>query len=432
MSRKSKIYIRMTIAFTVIFALIASLIMGGVWFKQNFIDGTGNLTDNSTQKAYVNTLLCGVDKDGYRTDVLIFAQMNLIDNTINMVQIPRDTYVAINKVDKKINSAYGYNGEKQLFKEVEYILKGVNVDKFVLVNIKSFREIIDAIGGVEFDVPANLQYDDPYQDLHINLSKGMQKLDGKKAEQLVRFRKNNNEVDIETLLGISRVDLQREFIYTAIDQILSIKNVVKIPKLVSIATDNITTNFTNSQILQHATSALKIGLDNINIMSLPGEDLYEHGAWYFIHDASQTAAMIDEYFSPEREEISKQELEIRDKLLGDDIKYQDIPQGLVLEKKFSNRFTDIDIIDGSKGSADIDSIVEKIEKYGFNVKRVNDASAVNYSKTIVIAKKDNDSGAKIAKAIGLKQFTINPKKGNSTDVTIIVGSDMSGKSSSKK
>ncbi len=423
MSRKSKIYIRMTIAFTLIFAIISALIIGGVWFKQNFIDGTGNLSDSSMEKAYINTLLCGVDKDGYRTDVLIFAQMNLIDNTINMVQIPRDTYVDINKLDKKINSAYGYNKETQLFKEVQYILKGVNVDKFVLVNIKGFRELVDAIGGVEFDVPADLKYDDPYQDLHINLKKGLQTLDGKKAEQLVRFRKDNSETDIETLLGMSRVDMQRDFIYTAIDQILSIKNVVKIPKLVNIATDNVTTNFSNAEILKHATAALKIGMDNINIMSLPGEDRYEYGAWYFIHDRAQTAAMVDEFFTPDREEISKQELEIRDKLLGENVKYYDIPQGLVLESKFANRFTDIDIIDGSKGAADIDALVEKIEGYGFNVKKINDASAVNYPKTIVIAKKDNDSGAKIAKAIDVKQFTINPDKGNGTAVTVIVGSD---------
>lgn len=432
MSRKSKIYIRMTVAFTVIFSIIAAVVMGGVWFKQNFIDGTGNLSDDSMQKAYVNTLLCGVDKDGYRTDVLIFAQLNLIDNTINMLQIPRDTYVDINKLDKKINSAYGYNKESQLFKEVEYLLKGVEVDKFVLVNIKGFREIIDAIGGVEFNVPANLKYDDPYQDLHIDLKKGLQKLDGKKAEQLVRFRKTNDELDIQTLLGISREQMQKDFIYTAIDQILSVKNALKIPKLVDIATDNVTTNFSNSEILKYVTVALKIGLDNINIMSLPGEDAYQYGAWYFIQDKNATSQMIKDYFSPGREEISAQELEIRDKLLGEDVEYKDIPKGLVLENNFKNRFTDVDIIDGSGDTVDIDALVKKIESYGYNVKRINEASAVHYSKTIVVAKKDNDSGAAIAKAIGTKQFTVNPKKGNSTDVTVIVGSDLEKKNSSKK
>lgn len=427
MSRKTKIYIRMTIAFTLIFVLLAAVILGAFWVKDYLYGSTSDLNDKTMQKSYVNALLCGVDKDGYRTDVLIFAQMNLITNTINMVQIPRDTYVDINHIDKKINSAYGYNKEEQLFKEVSYILPGVEIDKYMLVNIKSFREIIDAIGGVEFNVPANLKYDDPYQDLHIDLSKGMQNLNGKKAEQLVRFRKDNDGNDIETLLGISRVEMQREFIYTAIDQILSIKNVLKVPKLISIATDNVTTNFTYDDFAKYAPMVLKIGTDSFNIMSLPGEDRYEYGAWYFIHDRAATSQMIKQYLTPERDEISTQELAIRDQLIGDDSETNNIPQGLVLENSFFNRFLTVDIIDGSSGKADIDGIVADIEKYGFTVKKINDASTVNYSKSVVIAKKDNDSGAKIAKAIGMDSFIINEDKGNGTTVTVIVGSDMNDK-----
>ena len=427
MSRKTKIYIRMTIAFTLIFVLIAAAIIGAFWVKDYLYGSTSDLNDKTMQKSYVNALLCGVDKDGYRTDVLIFAQMNLITNTINMVQIPRDTYVDINHIDKKINSAYGYNKEEQLFKEVSYILPGVEIDKYMLVNIKGFREIIDAIGGVEFNVPANLKYDDPYQDLHIDLNKGMQNLNGKKAEQLVRFRKDNDGNDTETLLGISRVDMQREFIYTAIDQILSVKNVLKVPKLISIATDNVTTNFTYNDIAKYAPMVLKIGTDSINIMSLPGEDRYEYGAWYFIHDRAATSQMINQYLTPERDEISTQELAIRDQLIGEDSQTNDIPQGLVLENSFFNRFLTVDIIDGSNGKADIEDIVAKIEKYGFTVKKVNDASTVNYAKSVVIAKKDNDSGAKIAKVLGLDHFTLNPDKGNGTSVTVIVGNDMNDK-----
>jgi len=427
LSRKTKIYIRMTIAFTLIFVLIAAAIIGAFWVKDYLYGSTSDLNDKTMQKSYVNALLCGVDKDGYRTDVLIFAQMNLITNTINMVQIPRDTYVDINHIDKKINSAYGYNKEEQLFKEVSYILPGVEIDKYMLVNIKGFREIIDAIGGVEFNVPANLKYDDPYQDLHIDLNKGMQNLNGKKAEQLVRFRKDNDGNDIETLLGISRVDMQREFIYTAIDQILSVKNVLKVPKLISIATDNVTTNFTYNDIAKYAPMVLKIGTDSINIMSLPGEDRYEYGAWYFIHDRAATSQMINQYLTPERDEISTQELAIRDQLIGEDSQTNDIPQGLVLENSFFNRFLTVDIIDGSNGKADIEDIVAKIEKYGFTVKKVNDASTVNYAKSVVIAKKDNDNGAKIAKVLGLDHFTLNPDKGNGTSVTVIVGNDMNDK-----
>ncbi len=424
MSRKTKIYIRTTILFTILFSLVATIIVGGIWINGVIRGRFSDINDTSMQKAYVNTLLCGVDKDGYRTDVLIFAQLNLLTNGINMVQIPRDTYVDINRVDGKINSAYGYNKETQLFKEVEYILDGVDVDKFIMVDIKGFREIVDAIGGVEFNVPGNLKYDDPVQDLHINLKKGLQKLNGKEAEQLVRFRKDNNETDIQTLLGMSREDMQKDFIYTAIDQILSLKNIARVPKLISIASDNVTTNFTVDEMTTYAPMILNINRENINVMKLPGRDSYNGRAWYYIHDAGATRQMVSQYLIPAKEEISAQEIAIRDQLIGDSTDYISIPSDLALQEGFSNRFLTVDVIDGSNGTADIDEIVADIEKYGYRVKDVDEASAVRYSKTVVVAKKDNDSGAKIAKAIGADSFLINPDMRNNASVTVIVGSDM--------
>lgn len=421
MSRKAKIYIRTTLAFTIIFTVLSSVILGGIWLGVKLFGGGG--FSGELQKSYVNTLLCGVDKDGYRTDVLIFAQMNLIDNTINMVQIPRDTYVSINHVDKKINSAYGYNKEKELFKEVEHILGGgVEVNDYVLVNFKGFREMIDAIGGVEFEVPADLQYNDPYQDLNIDLKKGLQVLDGKKAEQLVRFRQTNDHTDIQTLLGMSREDLQQKFIYTAIDQLISVKNMMRIPRLASIVTENAETSFTTSEIIKYGTAALKIGFDNINIMTLPGTNSYQYNSWFYVCDQIETSRMVKEYFTPDSSEISKEELEIRDELIGDDSKSIDITGEVVHDKKHAKSIT-VDIIDGSKGSADIERIKAKIEEYGYKVKNT-DYTNVSYSKSIVIAKKDDESGAKIADAIGLKQYRINRDKAHKTKVTVIVGTDI--------
>lgn len=424
MSRKAKIYLRTTISFTLIFAIIAAAFLGILWANKFFKGELYDFNDDTMQKSTVNVLLCGVDKDGYRTDVLILAQLNLITNTINMVQFSRDTYVAINHIDKKINSAYGYNKETQLFKEVEYILPGVKVDKFMLVNINGFHDIINALGGVEFDVPMNMDYDDPYQDLHIHLSKGLQTLDGEKAEQLVRFRKDNDGKDIESLLGRSRIDVQRDFIYAAIKQVFNIKNVTKIPKLISIATENVTTNLSYGDFEKYAPLVLNLNADSINVMALPGEDKILHGGWYFIHDADATAQMVNEYLIPSQDEISTQELAIRNQLIGGDSETFEIPQGLVLTEEFKNRFLSVDIIDGSGGTVDIDTVVRKIEEYGFNVKDISDASTVDYPKSIVIAHKDNDDGAKIAKALGLENFMINPDKGNRTSVTVIVGDDL--------
>ena len=146
-----KTFLKMLFTFILIFALIATTAFtvlvctsGGSFFGYEF--------SSATEQAYVNTLLLGVDKDGYRTDVIIFAQLNIADGEVNMLQIPRDTYVSSGRGDHKINSAYGYNKEKQVFKEVGELL-GVKVDKYVLIDTKGFRNLIDTIGGVDFEVP---------------------------------------------------------------------------------------------------------------------------------------------------------------------------------------------------------------------------------------------------------------------------------------
>lgn len=426
--RKTKLYVRLTVIFTLVFALIAGGVFAAVWVQDWMGGGFVFDGDDSMESAYINTLLCGVDKDGYRTDVLIFAQYNLMTNQINMLQIPRDTYVQIGKTDRKINSAYGYNKEEELFKQVEYILDGVHVDRYVMVDFQGFRDIIDAIGGVEYDVPINMNYDDPVQDLHIHLEKGLQTLDGAKAEQFVRFRQNNDGTGYP-MGDTDRVKAQTGFIYAAIDQIASVKNVLKIPKLISIATENVQTNFSTSEMMKYAPMVLKLGSENINIMQLQGEAKYMMSPYgyelsYFVHDKEQTAQMVRQYFSPAAEEISARELEIREKLIGEDSQRQEVNTANAPKKSFFNRFVRVDILDGSDGSADIDQIVQTVESYGYKVSDVNHTNGVVYPETLVIAKKDNGNGDAIAQAIDVETFLVNPDKSNGTNVTIIVGSDI--------
>lgn len=442
--RKTKLYVRMTILFTLIFTLIVGGVFAAVRIKGWLGGGFHMGDDDSTMEtAYINTLLCGVDEGGYRTDVLIFAQYNLLTNQINMVQIPRDTYVTINKTDRKINSAFGYNKEKELFKEVEFILDGVNVDRYVMVDFKGFRDIIDAIGGVEYDVPINMNYDDPVQDLHIHLEKGKQKLNGAKAEMFVRFRQNNNGTGYP-MGDTDRVKAQTGFIYAAIDQITSVQNVLKLPKLISIATDNVKTNFSSSEMMKYAPMVLKLGKENINIMQLEGEPKYMPSPYgyelsYFVHDKEKTAQMVKEYFTPAAEEISARELDIRNKLIGDNSQQHEVDTAKAPKKQFANRFVKVDILDGSDGTADIDKIVDAIEAYGYKVSAVNQTNGVVYPQTLVIAKKDNGNGDAIAQAIDIDSFLINRDKGNGTNVTIILGKDLdeeasagSGKTASAK
>jgi len=302
-----KLFIKLTLVFIIAVVLIGSAVAGGVALsyymcsKHNNhyvqIEPDTDIVQAPEEKEKVlNVLLLGVDKEGYRTDVIILAQYNYHTQQVKMLQIPRDTKVETTRSDKKINSAYGFGKEKELFKDVHKLL-GIDVDKYFLVNIKGFRALIDEIGGVKMNVPINMYYTDPVQDLYINLKKGEQILDGKKAEMFVRFRQNNDGTGYPDG-DIGRIKAQQEFINNAIDQAFSLKNIFKVPKLVAIILENVKTNFSVSELLECINELLKVERSNIHIMSLPGEGRYMNGVSYFICDKGETEKLIQQYFTP--------------------------------------------------------------------------------------------------------------------------------------
>lgn len=424
-NRKLKAYIRLTLTFILIFSIVAATAFAVVI---NMMDGKflGYEIGGENSKTYVNVVLLGVDKGGTRTDVIILGQLNMVENTINLLQIPRDTYVANNgRSDKKINSAWGAGKEKQVFKEIEMIT-GVDVDNYVLVDTSQFRNIIDDMGGVEFNVPINMNYDDPAQDLHIHLEKGLQVLDGDKAEQFVRFRKNNNGSGY-ALGDVERLEAQQGFIKAAIDKLFSLSSITKIPKLVSTFSNMIQTNMSNSKLLSYAPYIFKVDMENINIMTLAGEGKYIGGGSYFVTYDNQNQQIIRKYFTPEYEEMNEDEIAMINDVIGSggqqlEVDYE---QDEDAKKSFANRFVKVDIIDASEGAADVEWVEEMLKSYGYSVKAVTETVSYVSQSTQIVAKSDNGKGDNVAKIFGLSEVTINTDKSNGTQITIILGKDMS-------
>ncbi len=418
---KSKSFIKLTLIFTLIFAIIAT---AAFTVAINMIDGRflGYNLKGSEEKAYLNCMLLGVDKEGYRTDVIIFGQLNLLNNSINMLQIPRDTYIANNgRSDRKINSAYAYEKEQTVFKEVNKLL-GVDVEKYVLVDTAGFRNIIDAMGGVNYDVPINMNYDDPVQDLHIHLEKGYQLLDGDKAEQFVRFRQNNDGTGY-ALGDIERIEAQQGFIKAAIKQLFSITNAFKIPKVVAEFSEMIETNFTTSELIAYASYILKVNMNSVNIMALEGEAEYRGGVSYFVANEQKNKKLIEDYFTPGSETVNTLELEINNKIVGSESEEIPADDDTLPESSFTNNFIGINIIDASDGVADIDNIEQGLKVYNYRVKNIEQTKDLVYDKTKVVAKKDNGNGDKIANLLGTDFYVLNPEK-EGPEITIIVGKDM--------
>ena len=420
--RKLKAYLRLTFTYTLIFAMVSFTAFSLVI---NMLDGEFlGYEFGSSSKAYKNVLLLGVDKDGIRTDVIILAHANMKEHKINMLQIPRDTYVPNNgRNDRKINSGWGYKKEKTVFAEVQKIT-GVEVNDYVLVNTSQFRDIIDAIGGVEFDVPINMNYDDPYQNLHIHLERGLQILDGDKAEQFVRFRRNNNGSGYANG-DIERLDAQKGFIKATIRELFSISNVTKIPKLVSIFSEMIDTNMSTSEMVSLGTQVFKVKQEDINIMTLAGEGGYRGGVSYFLPYERENREIISTYFTSEIEDMNEEEEKLLSEVTGQDSPEFDADIEKAPKKSFFNRMIAIDIIDASNGMADIDRIKEDIEYYGYEITDITATTSSVYKNTVVIVDRDNGTGDKISNLLGIPTYILNENKGNKTDVTIILGKDMS-------
>ena len=158
--------------------------------------------------------------------------------------------------------------------------------------------MIDALGGVDFDVPQNMNYDDPVQDLHIHLKKGFQHLDGDKAEQLVRFRRYPTG-------DIKRVEVQQDFMKALADQKLNPTIIASLPELFNVWTENIRMSFKGDDIIRYSGNLLKLRSENIKAYLLPGVADGEHyGASYWVADMDEVKKLVEGTFGYDASNIT--------------------------------------------------------------------------------------------------------------------------------
>ena len=259
---------------------------------------------------------------GGNTDTILLAAYNVPDQKLNVMSIPRDTMVNVSWDIKRINSVYNANGGGDegihaLYTEVSQLV-GFVPDYEVVVEWNAVGELVEAIGGVWFDVPRNMNYDDPTQNLHIHISKGYQQLDGEQAMGVLRWRQNNDGTGYVTG-DIGRIETQQAFLKAVIGQCLQIQNAAKIQEFARIFTENVQTDLTIGNLVWFAEQAVFGGLtmDNVNFVTLPGN--YNASAWsrtyknyqsYVLPDAEELLTVVNEYFNPYLEDRAVDQLDI--------------------------------------------------------------------------------------------------------------------------
>ena len=224
-----------------------------------------------------------------------------------MMSIPRDTSIVSNPTMSsvyKINYMYHSKGIFSLINQVENMLD-VKIDYYLVFDANMLKDMVDAIGGVEVDVPIRMKYDDGSQDLHIDLQPGVQVLNGEQAEGFVRFRHNNDMTVGYPLGDVQRTEVQQNFIKAFISQALSAKNITKAPDLINIALKNTDTNLTAREATKYITDLSKIDIENIYSCTAPGilKDVgdKDQNSWmsFYILDKIESQNIIKSKFSSE-------------------------------------------------------------------------------------------------------------------------------------
>lgn len=241
----------------------------------------GDEIDDAGRKSadFYTILVAGVDTSSYSTDTIMLVSYDVTNQSATVMSIPRDTLVNTFGTQRytRINSVYsaygrGEEGMDALSREVSELV-GFMPDYRVFVNWELVGKMVDAIGGVEFDVPFHMEYDDPVQDLHIYVEKGLQTLDGDTAMQVVRWRKNNIGVSSGGGTGsdLDRVRVQQEFLKAVLRQTLQIKNIMKINDLAKLFSDHVEGDLTLENLLWFAKEAIFGGLsvDDVEFVTMP-------------------------------------------------------------------------------------------------------------------------------------------------------------------
>ena len=244
-------------------------------------------------------LVSGADDGNGGSDTNILVALDAENGYVYGVSIPRDTKASINGKNHKINYAYNSGGMELLADTVSDQL-GIPVDYTVLVNLKAFAALVDAIGGVDFYIPMDMHYEDPYQNLSIHFSKGMRHLNGAEALKVVRFREGYASQDI------GRMQTQQDFLKAVAKQMLTPATLTKLDSLCKIFIQYVKTDLNAGNLVWLGTQVVGMGSDAISFSTLPGE-------WkspYIYLDQEEVLALVNEYLNPYVEDRLPEDLNI--------------------------------------------------------------------------------------------------------------------------
>ena len=274
-------------------------------------------------KDYWTVLILGRDTGGGgNTDTMLLASYDVTNQKATVMSIPRDTMVNIPYDVKKINGVYNYGGGGEagiqyLYKEISQLV-GFEPDYQVVVEWEAVGQIVGAMDGVWFDVPRNMNYDDPLQNLHIHQEKGYRLLSGEDAMEVLRYRRDNDKRYGYPEGDVGRIKTQQAFLSAMVEQLLKVENVPKIRQFIQVFQDNVETDLTFQNILWFAQSAYLGGLrtEDVEFVTMPHRNVdawsrsYSQDLEYVVPVADELLDLVNTKLSPYTEVFTLGDLDI--------------------------------------------------------------------------------------------------------------------------
>lgn len=303
---------RKKIVSSIIITILVLIFAGGL-YAYSFISGLktnklGTGIPPASSSDPINILVLGMDvgdaenqgnKAGRRSDTIMVFNYNPNTKKVHLVSVPRDTMIEVDALANgeyqrywKMNAAYALGGEEEIITHVESLLD-VSINYVIEIDYNAFRSIVDAIGGVDMPIEQDMYYDDDEQDLHINFKAGETvHLDGKKAEEFFRWRKNNDGTGLANA-DLDRIKNQQLFISKVVDKALKPSIVFKAPKILKAVSDNVDTNIPANNLISLGMKILKLKTSDIVMSTLQGDPQYIYGESYLVVDKDSNRDLIN-------------------------------------------------------------------------------------------------------------------------------------------
>lgn len=376
----------------------------------------------------LTVLIMGVSEDisSKLTDTIMIASYNPKTQKATLLSIPRDTFIGKNKNTAtsydKINALYQSSPEKTLAAVNK--ITGLDIKYYVVISNNALVQLVDEIGGVEFDVPIDMNYDDSSQNLAIHLKKGKQKLNGEQAEGLVRFRKNKNGTSYPASYGdndLGRMRTQREFITEVAKQTLQLKNITKIGSFVDIVKQNVTTNIKNwSTITDYVAYAVDFNTENIKATSLPGEAGYYNKLSFFIYDQKETDKLVKELFEEQNGTTEENNNPLN---TTNETSTNTSTNTTETSTITENSKIKIELLNGSGDKTLLNQATKALKAEGYNVYKTGTTTTT--AKTTIVNKTavKNDIVDDIKSVLGVGNISSSVSSSSTVDIRIVIGKD---------